>query len=604
MRYTRLARAAVETTSASAAAGSASSSSSSSSSALPRKARIAIVGAGPSGFYAASRLLSRVPFSPLDPPASQPLRIDIFDRLPVPHGLVRYGVAPDHPDVKNVENKFATVSHDPRLRFAGNVNVVHAASRDARDPYPRAVQVGLQELSRYYTHILFSYGASTARSLGIPGSELGELAGVYSALEFVNWYNGHPASHDPSLVAEHFHINLADKHHMTVIGAGNVALDVARIVLRSSTPFLESSARVTSNKAPGLAALEETDVPEPVLAQLARCKIRDVDIFARRGPAQLAFTNKEVREMLALERIAFRPPDKELLDRAAAQLEDLAASEASAEAGRANEIASEVRVKKRLLSLLTKGSKAKADAGDVKTWGLNFFRSPARFLPRQDGVASAVGRVEWNVTALRSGQPTASSLDAADPKKAAWGAGDAAPVSGAASAAATGKTVSTTTDMVVSSVGYQSEPLYPPISQPPQALVQDGRLVQLPFDPARKIVPNVGGRIIDPSTQNPIPGAYVSGWLARGPNGVIATTMMDAYSVADVILADLHSEPAAAEVQLGKDLLETLTRENSGQVVGFDGWRAIDQEEKKRGQKLGKIREKILTVDEMLRIVG
>ncbi|CBQ70444.1 related to NADPH:adrenodoxin oxidoreductase precursor, mitochondrial [Sporisorium reilianum SRZ2] len=575
MRYSRLARAAVDSTSHATA---------SSSTALPRKARIAIIGAGPSGFYAASRILSRTPHTDVT--------IDLFDRLPVPHGLVRYGVAPDHPDVKNVEHKFAAVARDPRLRFAGNVNVVHAV--DGGEAYPDAVHVPLGVLARFYTHILFSYGAATARCLGVPGSGVGELSGVYSALEFVNWYNGHPAAHDPRLRAEWFRVDLADKQHMTVIGAGNVALDVARIVLRSSTPFLESSARVTSNKAPGLAALEETDVPEPVLAELARCKVRDVDIFARRGPAQLAFTNKEVREMLALDGIALRPPQQQMLDAAAAQLDALA-SGGSSDAGRAGEIAAEVRVKKRLLGLLGKGSKAGAGGG-VKTWGLNFFRSPARVLAREG--AEGVGGVEWNVTALQSGQPTLRSLDAADPRTAAWGPADAAPAS------ATGHTVRTQTDMVVSSVGYQSEPLSPPAPHPPHRILDDGRLVHLPWDSTRHIVPNVGGRIIDPSTLKPIRGAYVSGWLARGPNGVIATTMMDAYSVADVVLADLHADVGEREVDVGGDLLETLRREETKKVVGFEGWRAIDDEEKRRGQKLGKIREKILTVDEMLRIAS
>lgn len=594
MRCTRLARAAAE------------SSSSASTPSLPGKARVAIIGAGPSGFYAASRLLSRVPYSQTKSAASQPLSIDIFDRLPVPHGLVRYGVAPDHPDVKNVENKFATVSQDPRLRFAGNVDVVHSPAHDrAKAQYPDAVQVPLELLSRYYTHILFSYGASTGRSLGIPGSAPGELEGVYTALEFVNWYNGHPASHDPTLLAgSHFNVDFTNKHHMTVIGAGNVALDVARIVLRSSTPFFESSSgRVTSNKAPGLSALEETDVPEPVLAELAKCKVRHVDVFARRGPAQLAFTNKEVREMLSLEGVALRAPEKKLLDSALVQLDELAAKGA-ADPARANEIASEVRVKKRLLSILTKGSKSKVEE-EVKTWGLNFFRSPATFFAKEGG-SKQVGSVEWDVTTLQSGQPTAANLDAVDPKKATWGSGSTDSTPAASKSTATGKKVTTKTDIVVSSVGYQSEPLFSPSASTSPAVVEDGILVQLPFDPSRKIVPNAGGRIIDSSTKNPIPNTYVSGWLARGPSGVIATTMMDAYGVADVILADLHSADQARTSggEEGGDLLVQLQRESSNKVVGFEGWKRIDEEEKQRGQKLGKLREKILTVKEMLDIVN
>ncbi|KIS71129.1 NADPH-adrenodoxin reductase [Mycosarcoma maydis] len=600
MRRTRLARAAAESAAASASCTS-----------LPRKARIAIIGAGPSGFYAASRILSRIPYSSGDVLASQSVHIDIFDRLPVPHGLVRYGVAPDHPDVKNVEHKFASVAQDPRIRFAGNVNVVHSSGDESQNiPYPEAVQVPLQVLSRYYTHILFSYGASTGRSLHIPGSAPGELAGVYTALQFVNWYNGHPASHDRVLLADsRFHVDLSNKHHMSVIGAGNVALDVARIVLRSSTPFLDSAERVTSNKAPGLAALEETDVPEPVLAELARCKVQHVDLFARRGPAQLAFTNKEVREMLSLQGIALQPLEKELLDSALHQLEQLA-SKATCDPASANQIASEVRVKKRLLSLLAKGSKTKADVGaDVKTWALNVFRSPAKFSPKQDG-SNQVASIECNVTSLQSGQPTSRNLDAADPRKAAWGSGSTDAVSPASTWMATGQTVSTATDMVVSSVGYQSEPLFSPSTASTQqscnAVVQEGRLVQLPFDNARRIVPNLGGRIIDPSNQSTIPGAYVSGWLAHGAQGVIATTMIDAYSVADMIVSDLHapSRVSKHETLVGADLLDTLRNESSRPVVGFDDWHKIDHEEKRRGAKLGKIREKVLTVGEMLDIIN
>ncbi|GAC72726.1 ferredoxin/adrenodoxin reductase [Moesziomyces antarcticus T-34] len=577
-----------------------SAAASTSSASLPPRARVAIIGAGPSGFYAASRLLSRIPYSSAHSAAEQPLAIDIFERLPVPHGLVRYGVAPDHPDVKNVENKFASVAQDPRLRFAGNVNVVHtppSGSGPGALQYPEAVQLPLDLLSRYYTHILFSYGASAGRRLGIPGSGPGELDGVYTALEFVNWYNGHPASHDATLQAAPLHIDLAGKQHMSVVGAGNVALDVARIVMRSSTPFLEpgtASERVTSNKAPGLAALEATDVPEPVLAELARSKVRHVDIFARRGPAQLAFTNKEVREMLALEGIALRTPQKQLLDEAGAQLEQLAATEGGGE--RAQEVASEVRVKKRLLSLLAKGSKTKHAEDGVKSWALNFFRSPARILPRQND-AHAVGAVEWNVTALQTAKPTVANLDAADPKKAAY-AGEPA----STSARATGETVTTPTDLVVASVGYQSLPL-DPSPAPAVPAVEDGRLVRLPFDARRHVVPNRAGRIVDPVSGDVVPRAYVSGWLARGPTGIIASTMLDAHAVADSMLSDMHTQPPTHHAESHDDLLQLLQKTQTHRIVGLDDWNRIDAEEQARGQKLGKLREKILTVREMLAIL-
>lgn len=307
--------------------------------------------------------------------------------------------------------------------------------------------------------------------------------------------------------------------------------------------------------------------------------------------------------MLSLEGVALRAPEKKLLDSALVQLDELAAKGA-ADPAKANEIASEVRVKKRLLSILTKGSKSKVEE-EVKTWGLNFFRSPAAFFAKEGG-SKQVGSVEWDVTTLQSGQPTAANLDAADPKKATWGSGSTDSTPAASKSTATGKKVTTKTDIVVSSVGYQSEPLFSPSASTSPAVVEDGRLVQLPFDPSRRVVPNAGGRIIDPSTKNPIPNTYVSGWLARGPSGVIATTMMDAYGVADVILADLHSADQARTRggEEGGDLLVQLQRESSNKVVGFEGWRRIDEQEKQRGQKLGKLREKILTVKEMLDIVN
>lgn len=563
-----------------------------STSSTPSKIRVAIVGAGPSGFYAASRLLTRLPDT---------ASVDIFDRLPTPHGLVRYGVAPDHPDVKNVEHKFETVSQDPRLRFAGNVNVVQGEpSASSSHPYPEAVQLPLETLTHYYTHILFSYGSSSGRPLDIPGSAPGELANVHTALSFVNWYNGHPLSHDTTLGSTQ-HIDLADKRHMTVIGAGNVALDVARIVLRSSTPFLEAggTGRPTSNHAPGLSALEETDVPEPVLAELARCKVEHVDIFARRGPAQLAFTNKEVREMLSLEGIALRPPDKELLHNAIAEMEQLLQSKDANQAEEAARITSEVRVKKRLLGLLEKGSKTPVTAAQTKTWALNFFRSPARFLPREGSMSTQpppVGGVEWNVTKLQSGVPTTDNLDASSPGKSAWGS----PWS--TSPAATGQTELTSTDLIVSSVGYRSEPLWS--AQPTPSNNSATVLDRLPFDTRRNIVPNTGGRVVNPSTGAVIPRTYVSGWLANGPVGVIASTMMDAYSVADTILHDIATQTDSVPAVEQNDLLARLQASSTHKIVSFADWRKIDQEELRRGKQLGKLREKILTIKEMLEIAS
>ena len=578
--------------------------------------RLAIVGAGPSGFYAASRLLNAFP--PNDSSQRDSIHIDIFDRLPTPHGLVRYGVAPDHPDVKNVQHKFQDVSRDPRLRFFGNVNVVHSADHKA-NPYPHAFQLPLANLSPHYTHILFSYGSSQARLLGIPGSHPGQLSGVHSALEFVNWYNGHPAAHDPHILAAQTHskrspIDLtANKHHLTVIGAGNVALDVARIVLRSSTPFLDSadssSPRPTSNHAPGLASLAETDVPEPVLAQLASSKISRVDVFARRGPAQLAFTNKELREIMSIQGIAFDGANAQLVRDAIAEIEQKGKltqeqiQSGQIQEAQASAALADVRVRKRLLSILQKGSKTKPSADQTKSWGLNFFHSPAAFLPKaahQAAQPPPVGQVRWNRTSLASGA--------------------------GATAEATGETVTTDTDMIVSSVGYRSEPLWTPETSSPldmglnqldsQTESTSGPLSTLPFDSRMSIVPNKMGRVVNndghtvsnnilvvllqladprPLFFLQIPGVYVSGWLARGPVGVIASTMMDAYTVADMILDDVRSAKPHNQSDPSGDGIEQVLKQSTQRIVSFDDWDKLDEEEKRRGEKLGKLREKILS---------
>ncbi len=540
--------------------------------------RLLVVGSGPSAFYAASRVLSHFPPSGETKDA---VEVHMLERLPTPHGLVRYGVAPDHPDVKNVEHKFDEVAQDPRFHFFGNVNVASSRDDPSARAYPLANQVELSSLLPHYTHVLFAYGSSLARPLGIPGSAPGELRNVYSALDFVNWYNGHPVAHDASLSLEgrpgarSFTDSLGDSRaeHMTIVGAGNVALDVARIVLRASCAALQDSSANTSE---AREALAKTDVPEPVLEALSRSRLRHVDIFARRGPAQLAFTNKELREMLSLPRIGFRPLDSSVLSDA-----QQAVQEAEKQGGGSPEAKSEARVKNRLLSLLGKGSKTsheEALAAGSKTWGLNFFRAPAELRGDESGALSSV---VWNVTRLPSAQsakeavlPSAATKPGEDPVQntTAWGG---SPVT--AAAPTTGKQEETQTQMLVSSIGYRSEPIADPAEEP--------------FDASRAVVPNEDGRVRSKSGAA-MPGRYVSGWLARGPVGVIASTMYDAYSVADLLVQD-HKSGIALHSELAGGLPQALAQP-SKKIITYRDWMRIDEVEKERGAKLGKLREKVL----------
>ena len=205
--------------------------------------RIAVVGAGPAGFYLAERLLTRAD-----------VEVDLFDRLPAPYGLVRYGVAPDHEKIRNVTRVFDRTAANPRFRFLGNVEIGR--------------HIPLADLRRWYDQVAFTTGAQTDRRMGIPGED---LSGSHTATEFVAWYNGHPDYHDRvfDLSAE----------RVVVVGVGNVAVDVARILCRAPEE------------------LATTDIADHALAALRQSRVREVVMLGRRGPAQAAFTNAEVKEL-------------------------------------------------------------------------------------------------------------------------------------------------------------------------------------------------------------------------------------------------------------------------------------------------------------------
>jgi ferredoxin--NADP+ reductase len=216
---------------------------------LPSPLRVAVIGSGPSGFYVVQSLLRDATFD---------IRVDLFDRLPTPYGLVRYGVAPDHLKIKNVTKVYAKIASDERVRFFGNVDF-------GRD-------VTIEDLRRHYHQIVYCSGAQTDRRLGIPGED---LAGSHPATEFVAWYNGHPDFRDCQFDF--------DCERAVVVGVGNVAVDVARILVRTQEE------------------LKRSDIAEHAMEALAESRIREVVVLGRRGPLQAAFTNKELEELGQME---------------------------------------------------------------------------------------------------------------------------------------------------------------------------------------------------------------------------------------------------------------------------------------------------------------
>jgi ferredoxin/flavodoxin---NADP+ reductase len=228
---------------------------------------VAVVGSGPAGIYTAEALIKQV--AALAP--ARTVRVDVLDRLPTPYGLVRYGVAPDHPSIRSIADYLRGVLEHPDVRFLGGVHLGDDVTRD--------------DLLASYDAVVYATGAMRDRRMGIPGED---LPGSYAATDFVNWYCGHPDSS-----AEEFTL---DAESVAVVGVGNVAVDVARILARDP------------------ATLRSTDIPQPVLDALMASKVREVHMIGRRGPAQAKFTTKELRELgeLADVDIEVRPDEIDL----------------------------------------------------------------------------------------------------------------------------------------------------------------------------------------------------------------------------------------------------------------------------------------------------
>ncbi|XP_031556284.1 NADPH:adrenodoxin oxidoreductase, mitochondrial-like [Actinia tenebrosa] len=467
---------------------------SSSGSGSPRQSsqnpRVCIVGAGPAGFYTAQQILK----------SHDSVHVDIIECLPIPFGLARFGIAPDHPETKNCINQFTTTALSERCSFYGNINV--------------GKDVKVSDLQQAYDSVVLCYGAEDDRRLGIPGED---LHGVYAARAFVGWYNGLPENIElsPDLSSE----------TAVILGQGNVALDVARILLSP------------------ISFLEQTDICEHAIEALKLSKVKTVYIVGRRGPLQVAFTIKELRELtkIAGTRAVFPPDDMKPMKEVLPKIP---------------------RSRKRLTELMYKIALEEHTPQETERrlqatteWRVKFLRSPVEIFSMNDG--SRVEGIRLEINKLVESP------------------------AGVARAEGTGQTEDVPCGLVFRSIGYKSVPIDDTV----------------PFDHKNGIIPNEDGRVLGTT------GLYCSGWVRHGPVGVIATTMNDAFATGKLVVQDLNagiSSHSASE--RGLTAIQGLLEKKGNEIVRFDEWEKIDRKEQERGKKNGKPREKIVSTKEMLQV--
>lgn len=444
---------------------------------MSRSLRVAIVGAGPAGIYAAD-LLDK---------SDAEVSVDLFERMPAPFGLIRYGVAPDHPRIKGIVTALHKVLDKPGIRLLGNVDY--------------GTDVKLDDLREFYDAVIFATGATSDRALEIPGAD---LPGSFGAADFVSWYDGHPD------VPRTWPLEATG---VAVLGVGNVALDVARILAKTADELLT------------------TDIPPNVYEGLKASPVTDVHVFGRRGPAQAKFTPLELREL-------DHSPNVEVI----VYPEDIEFDEGSIAALRSSKQVDMV--------VKTLQEWAIRDHGDrPKRLHLHFFHSPAEVLG------------EDRVTGLRT---------------------ERTELTGDGNVRGTGEFVDWDVQAVYRAVGYLSSPL-----------------TEIPFDHSTGTVPNAGGRVLDIGEDH-VPGVYVTGWIKRGPVGLIGHTKGDAAETVANLLADADSLERPKHTD--PDAILGFLAERGIPFTTWEGWGRLDAHERSLGEPHGRERIKVVERDEMVRV--
>ena len=450
--------------------------------------RVAIVGAGPAGAFAAAALLR----------AAGDVDIDLLERLPTPWGLLRGGVAPDHQEIKRLQDTFERQTFERGCRFLGNVEV--------------GVDLSHTEVMEHYTAVVYATGAQTDKSLGIPGED---VPGSWAATEFVAWYNGHPDYRE-------LEFDLSAPRAV-VIGNGNVAADVTRVLTLSPDE------------------LARTDVADHALAALRESRIEEVVVLGRRGPAQVAFTSAELRELGRLEGVDVR------VDPAAVELDPTSRGWLEEEG---------TFTARKNVELLREFAARPPRLDARRRIDLRFLSSPVEICgaDRVEAVAIRRNEIFRDEAGLLCARPVDDDVETI-------GCG-----------------------LVMRSVGYRAVPL-----------------PNVPFDERRYVLPNERGRVLSPDGE-PLSGVYAVGWIKRGPTGILGTNKRDAEETVGCLAEDLRALPAPPKP--AREQIDALLAERKPDVVSVEGWRAIDGHELERGRNQRRPRVKLTSRDELLAAAG
>ncbi len=454
--------------------------------------RVAIIGAGPTGFYAAEHLFKQ---------KDVVVKVDVFDRLPTPFGLVRAGVAPDHQKIKSVTKAFDRIAANPNFRFYGYVEF--------------GQDITLEDLREHYHQIFYATGAQSDRRMGIPGED---LQGSYPATEFVAWYNGHPDYRD--------HQFDLSQERAAVVGIGNVALDVARILCRTPEE------------------LAKTDIADYALEALSQSRVKEVYVLGRRGPAQAAFTNPEIKELgeMVDADITILPEEAELDPLSRETLEQ-----------------SKDRATQKKVEILQAYARRKP-TGKLRHLTIRFLVSPVELFGNEAGQIVAVRLVRNVLYATEAGTLRPRHTDEFEEF----------PV-----------------NLVFRSVGYRG-------------ILLPG----VPFNDSWGVILNQKGRVLDPDTQQPVVGEYTAGWIKRGPSGVIGTNKPDALETVNCMMEDLAKGSILNPSQPEVEAVEALIRQRQPDYFSYEDWLRLDALEVARGKELGRPRLKFTRVEDMLAALG